>query len=258
MRDALVLGSGRSGTSLLAGLFHKSSYFSGENLWPPTESNEAGYFEDVEVNRINEDLLNKVAPWRPPGIVGALWPLHRDRPRYTQRWLSTLPVGTIVESDSTLDVRMAQQTRNRPYLFKDPRFCYTLSAWAPHLAKDTLFMCVFREPQRTVESIIKIIRNERYLWDLSLSAEGAFRYWEAAYRSVLHYRTVLGGEWLFLHYDEILDGRPISLLEEKLGATVDRDMLRIDLKHSSGQGDAIDSASDLYQELLDLSLLKYS
>lgn len=258
MRNALVLGSGRSGTSLLAGLFHESSYFSGENLWPPTGSNQLGYFEDVEVNRINEDLLDKVAPWRPPGIVGALWPVHRDRPRYTQRWLSTLPLGTVIDSDSALDARMARQTSCRPYLFKDPRFCYTLPAWAPHLAKDTLFLCVFREPQRTVESIIKIIRDERYLRDLSLSPEAAYRYWEAAYKNILHQRTKIGGEWMFFHYDEILGGRSISVLEESLGATADRGMLRADLRHSTTADNAVRSAAELYQELLDLSALKYA
>jgi hypothetical protein len=258
MRNALVLGSGRSGTSLLAGLFHESNYFSGENLWPPTVSNQLGYFEDVEINRINEDLLNKVAPWRPPGIVGALWPVHRDRPRYTQRWLSVLPPGTVIESDSVLDARIAQQTSCRPYLFKDPRFCYTLPAWAPHLASDTLFLCVFREPQRTVESIIRIIQDERYLRDLRLDEKGAYRYWETAYKNVLHQMGVIGGEWMFFHYDEILNGRSIPLLEERLEATVDRGMLRADLKHSTTADHAVRSAGELYRELLDLSALKYS
>jgi len=257
MRNALVLGSGRSGTSLLAGLLHKNSYFAGENLWPPTVSNPLGYFEDVEINRINEDLLAKVVPWRPPGVVGALWPTHRDRPRYTQRWLAMLPTGTAIPSDFALDARMVHQTSRRPYLFKDPRFCYTLPAWAPHLAADTLFLCVFREPQRTVDSIIKIIRTERYLRDLTLNAQGAYQYWEAAYRSVLYQKGKLGGEWLFLHYDEILEGRSHSILEEQLEASVDRGMLRADLKRSMAAGDTSPSAAALYQELIELSEAKY-
>ncbi len=258
MRNALVLGAGRSGTSLVAGLFHNSSYFAGENLWPPTASNPLGYFEDVEINSINEDLLNKVAPWRPPGVVGALWPLHRDRPRYSQRWLSRLPTGTVVRSDAALDARMARQASYRPYLFKDPRFCYTLPAWAPHLAPDTLFLCVFREPQRTVDSIIKITRQERYLRDLSMSVQDAYEYWEAAYRNVLCQRAAVGGEWLFLHYDEVLEGRSIPILEERLGASVDREMLRADLSRSTYAGSVVSSAEELYQQLIQLSMLKYS
>jgi hypothetical protein len=258
VKSAVILGAGRSGTSLLAGLFHKNIYFAGNQLWPPTASNPLGYFEDVEINGINEDLLDKVAPWRPRGIAGAAWPLHRDRPRYTQRWLSTLPTGTTICSDAALDDRMAKQTSCRPYMFKDPRFCYTLTAWAPHLAEDTLYLCVFREPQRTVDSIMKIIREERYLRDLSLTTQGAYRYWEAAYRNVLHLRGEIGGEWLFLHYDEILDGRSIPILQDQLGASVDVDMIRPELRRSVMAGKMERSAGTLYQELSELSMAKYS
>jgi len=252
-----VLGSGRSGTSLLAGLFNNNEVFSGHRLWPPTVSNPLGYFEDEEVNYINEDLLDKVAPWRPRGVAGALWPLHRDRPRYTQRWLSTLPTGTAIHSDSALDARMARLTSVRPYLFKDPRFCYTLSAWTPHLAVGTVYLCVFREPQRTVNSIMRVVRQERYLRDLSLSVEAACRYWEAAYRSVLHQRSAIGGEWLFMHYDEILEGRAVRILEDRLDASADRDMLRADLKRSAMLGEVTQSAQRLYQELVELAKSKY-
>jgi hypothetical protein len=258
VRNAIVLGAGRSGTSLLAGLFHDNEYFAGDHLWPPTESNPLGYFEDEEINYINEDLLDKVAPWRPRGVVGAVWPVNRNRPRYTQRWLSTLPAGTTISSDSALDVRMARQASSRPYLFKDPRFCYTLSAWRPHLAADTVYLCVFREPQRTADSIMRIIRQERYLRDLSFSIERANRYWEAAYRNVLHQRATIGGEWLFMHYDEILAGCAVPILEERLDASVDRRMLRADLNRSAMVGDIALSTEQLYQELSELARSKYS
>jgi hypothetical protein len=258
MRNAIVLGSGRSGTSLLAGLFHASSYFSGANLWGPTESNPLGYFEDVEINNINEDLLDKVAPWRPRSIVGAVWPVHRDRTRYTQRWLTTLPAGIAIPSDAALDARMAAQTTCQPYLFKDPRFSYTLANWAPHLAADTLYVCVFREPQRTVNSILTIVRQERYLRDLRMTMAGAYRYWEAVYRSVLHHKTAVGGDWIFLHYDEIMNGDSISLLEDRLGASADRQMVRPDLKRSALAGAADGSVAALYRELCDLAERKSS
>ena len=37
-------------------------------------SNPLGYFEDAEINAINEALLSKVTPWRPRGILGACLP----------------------------------------------------------------------------------------------------------------------------------------------------------------------------------------
>ena len=117
---------------------------------------------------------------------------------------------------------------------------------------------LLREPQRTVDSIMRILRQERYLRDLSLTAEGAFKYWEAAYRNVLHQRLTVGGEWIFLHYDEILDGNAIPILEERIGASVDREMPRAELKRSRMVEGIGLSAQQLYEELCELSVVKYS
>jgi Sulfotransferase family len=258
MRNAIILGAGRSGTSLLAGLFHGNGYFSGDNLWRATASNPLGYFEDVEINSINEDLLDQVAPWRPRGIIGALTPFVRDRPRYSQRWLASLPAGTVIPSNLSLDGRMAAQTARRPYLFKDPRFSYTLPSWLPYLAGDTVFLCTFREPQRTVNSVMKIIREERYLRDLKISPEKAYEYWQAIYESVLRQRDTISGEWLFVHYDELLNGRSIPLLEERLQARADRTMMQSELARSTMDGPSVASADAVFQKLLVLAEQKYA
>jgi Sulfotransferase family len=258
IRNALVLGTGRSGTSLLAGLFHSAGYFSGESLWPATISNPLGYFEDVEINAINEDLLDKVAPWRPRGLVGALLPILRDRPRWSQRWLAILPEGTQIESDPALDRRMAAQAARRPYLFKDPRFAYTLSTWMPHLAEQTTFLCIFREPQATINSIMRIVRDERYLRDLRMTPEMASKYWITMYQSILCQRHTIGGDWLFIHYDELLAGRAIPLLESHLGARADLNMLQADLKRSTMAGSAGPAADSLARTLFELAEQKYS
>jgi hypothetical protein len=258
MKNAIVLGAGRSGTSLLAGLFQKAGYFSGENLWPGTVSNPLGYFEDVEVNKINEDLLDKVVPWRPRGVIGAVMPFHRDRPRYSQRWLASLPAGTVIPSDARLETRMAAQTSRRPYLFKDPRFSYTLSNWRPFLAGDTVFLCIFREPNRTVNSILRIIREERYLRDLNFSAVQAYEYWRGIYESVLAQRTMIQGEWLFLHCDELLSQRSIPIVESYLEARADLTMLKPELNRSTSGGSSIASVDAVFQELLRLAEEKYA
>ena len=104
---------------------------------------------------------------------------------------------------------------------------------------------------------MRVVRQERYLRDLSLSVEAACRYWEAAYRSVLHQRSAIGGEWLFMHYDEILEGRAVRILEDRLDASADRDMLRADLKRSAMLGEVTQSAQRLYQELVELAKSKY-
>lgn len=255
--NALILGSGRSGTSLLAGLFHEAGYFSGNNLWPATSSNPLGYFEDEEINGINEDLLDKVAPWRPRGALGVILPILHSRPRWSQRWLATLPEDIVVQSDAGLDKRMRCQTANRPYLFKDPRFVYTLPAWKPHLARDTRVLCTFREPQRTVNSILKIVRDERYLRDLRITREGALAYWIAIYKSVLAKHEAFGGDWIFVHYDELKSKRAIPSLEECLDARVDMSMIQASLSRSPAVGPINRAADDIYNQLVELSERKY-
>jgi hypothetical protein len=257
IRSSIILGAGRSGTSLLAGLFQGVGYFSGDNLWPGTVSNPLGYFEDAEINAINEDLLGKVTPWRPRGLLGAALPVLRDRPRWSQRWLATLPEATDIPFSRKLDRRMSRQTSRQPYLFKDPRFSYTLPAWIPHLATGTAFICVFREPQRTVNSIMRNVRDERYLRDLTMTPERACRYWEAVYRSVLHQHRAIGGSWLFVHYDELLSGRAIPVLESCLGAPANMTMLQAGLNRSTADGYTTSAADELYGVLSGLADQKY-
>ncbi|NIM13858.1 MAG: sulfotransferase family protein, partial [Candidatus Aminicenantes bacterium] len=54
MKNCLILGSGRSGTSMIAGILHKAGYFMGDNLYPPRSANPKGFFENWEINEINE------------------------------------------------------------------------------------------------------------------------------------------------------------------------------------------------------------
>ena len=50
--NIIILGSGRSGTSMVAGLFRNCGYYMGDNYILPRESNPKGFFEDSEINNI--------------------------------------------------------------------------------------------------------------------------------------------------------------------------------------------------------------
>ena len=50
VKNCLILGSGRSGTSMIAGILHKAGYFMGDNLYPPRSANPKGFFENWEIN----------------------------------------------------------------------------------------------------------------------------------------------------------------------------------------------------------------
>jgi hypothetical protein len=237
-RNCLILGSGRSGTSMLAGTLRGSGYYMGERLIPPDESNPKGYFEDDEINAINEALLAPVAP-------------PRSRPAYGWRWLASVPVGAPVACPAETARRIEAQTSRSPFCFKDPRFCYTLPAWRPYLS-DTVFVCVFREPARTAHSIMKECRTAEYLQGLPMDFSMAVEVWTLMYRHILEVHARVG-DWLFFHYEQLFDAVPLARLDASLGVATDRRFPDPKLKRSPGEGDVGPAAGKVYQWLCELA-----
>jgi hypothetical protein len=54
----LVLGSGRCGTSIVAGVLHKLGVPMGERLMPSSPSNIHGHFEDLDFHTINKQYVD--------------------------------------------------------------------------------------------------------------------------------------------------------------------------------------------------------
>jgi hypothetical protein len=238
MRNCLILGSGRSGTSLLAGILAQAGYYMGEHLIPPDEANPKGYFEDDEVNAINEALL---APVAPAGL----------RPAYGWRWLAAVPLGTHIACPADLAGRMAAQTARSGFCLKDPRFSYTLPAWRPFV-RDALFLCVFREPSRTARSILKECRSADYLAGLPMDWRGALDVWTLMYRHILEVHRH-AGDWLFFHYDQFFEDGPLAKLEAVLGAPANRQFPDPRLKRSAAEGDVGGPVREVYERLCELA-----
>jgi hypothetical protein len=241
MRNCLILGSGRSGTSLLAGILSQAGYYMGEHLIPPDDANPKGYFEDDEVNAINEALLAPLTP-------------ARCRPAYGWRWLAAVPLGTHIPCPADLAKRIAAQTARSPFCLKDPRFSYTLAAWYPYLP-DTMFLCVFREPTRTAQSILKECRSADYLAGLPMDFDGALAVWTLMYRHILEvYRHV--GDWLFFHYDQLFEEQSLGKLESRLGVSAHRQFSDPLLRRSTAVGDVETPVLEVYEQLCELAGFK--
>lgn len=251
-RDCIILGSGRSGTSLAAGLLAGNGYFMGEELWQPNIGNPTGYFEDREINEINEDLLAPFAPAEEQsGLLGRLrssgYPLG-----HLQRWLSALPPGTPMTCSATVRRQMKALAARRPFCFKDPRFCYTLPLWRPYLG-DAAILCVFRDPGVTAASIMTECVRAEYLKDVRMDLGRAFAVWEMMYRNVLEIHYPFGGEWLFVHYDQLLDGGAYERIERLLGAKVARNFAAADLRRSAAAGAVPRRTRKIYRRLCELA-----
>jgi hypothetical protein len=235
-RDCVVVGCGRSGTSLTAGLLAQAGYAVGDRPLDSDPSNPWGFFEDREVNRLNELLLAPYADRAP--CAGYSRPL-----RGGERWLAAFPPDVAVEPRPELAEAMAAAVPSSPYCLKDPRFCHTLDAWRGALG-DPLFICVFRHPLATARSIARDVRYG----DLALGLDAALTVWASAYGQVLR-RHAGDGDWLFVHYEQLLDGSGVRRLAERAEAALDPAFAQRSLSRSSAEGSVPDALAGLYDEL---------
>jgi hypothetical protein len=236
MRDCVVVGCGRSGTSLTAGLLARAGYDCGSDLLPPDEGGPTGFYEDREMNRVNERLLARCDDAFAAGH-GYSRPLREG-----ERWLAVLPPEVDVDA-SGLREDMERALPPSPFCCKDPRLGYTLASWRP-LFGDPLYVCVFRHPLATAESISRDVRYG----DLTVDKETAVEIWRAIYERVLA-RHRHEGEWLFVHFEQLLDGTGVERLGMALGARLDPRLANPSLRRSRAAGPAPAGAAPVYAEL---------
>ena len=106
----LVLGMHRGGTSTIARALRALGVPLGDQLLPPTDANPRGYWEDVEVVAINEELLRHFhSAWDRLELVHGTLPspilrlvLCRRRPR-------TLYAGECRLTKASGDLRIREQ-----------------------------------------------------------------------------------------------------------------------------------------------------
>ena len=236
MRDVFVVGSGRSGTSLVAGCLRRAGYFQGEQLYPPRDSNPRGFFEAPAINALNEELLD---------------PLLVDRARWQQgqRWLATVPMDRTPQVNATQAERIHELTARRPFCFKDPRFHATLPCWQD-AAPDAVVVCVFRHPAQTAASIVRECRSAAYLSSVHVDEDEALRIWTAQYRRILEW-TSQRGEWHFLHYEEVVRGPGLDQLARWTGAEVDRSFPMAELHRNRKETAVPEETTSIYRALCD-------
>lgn len=244
-RDLFILGCGRSGTSLVAGLFKSSGYFQGSRFYRPRDSNPRGFFEDAEVNDINETILHPLVPQRlcRDGIT-----YMADAPSSGQHWLARIPVGTEVSSTASASDRIRAVLARRPFCLKDPRFCYTLHLWRAH-APEARMICVFRHPCLVVASILKEVASMPYLENFALSTHAAFEVWRLMYSHVLR-RYACSGDWLFVEYADLFRASVLDRIGEFSEAAIDLDFPDPHLNRSQPVNSVDTGAQDLYDELV--------
>lgn len=250
-RRLFILGSGRSGTSLLAGLFRHTGLFMGASAYLASISNPTGYYEDREINLINEELVRSVLPDFTPqnDLCSNGW----DHPSsHGQCWLARVPLVASFTASAEINKRIDQIYSQGPTCLKDPRFNYTLQAWLSRIEtrqkESTAFICIFRQPSVVVESILNEVRTAAYLRNFAISVKQAYDCWLLQYSHILRLHAN-HGRWLFIEYDDLLDNAGLDRIEHFTGLQVDRTLPMRNLNRSKPSSSAPANAINLYEEL---------
>lgn len=264
MKNCIILGAGRSGTSMVAGTLADAGYYMGDTLLPPTEGNPKGYFESREVEAVNDGLIQTMLrPTRRERRLAWLRPIPQQpnfealEPWVKARWLALIPPIRKPILKPVYREQIEALMRHQPFCFKDPRFSYTLPAWRPFLntaaaSRETAFICVFREPTITAASILKEVQNESYLDGLTISYEQIMQIWVYSYRHILTTHRHEGA-WLFLHYNQVLTDDGLTRIETLLDTKVNRNFPEARLQRTQADQPATRVAQRIYQQLCKLA-----
>lgn len=234
MKNLIILGSGRSGTSAVAGLFRSEpGIFYGYDILEPTGDNPTGYYECEVVNTLNNILLRQMTgvslldvlpSWLLPSVERRFSWVHRDtrslwlaRPKRQLRWRLSYDIAHLMH-------RMA---RHQPFCLKDPRFTFTLPLWQPYLPDGVRFVVVFRHPVATVASIMRDAVALYGNRPLPVDRAWTIDHWKMVYENILQQRLEDPDKWMFIDFEQVKSGLSLDALGAFSDSTLDKTHLRV-------------------------------
>ena len=177
----VVLGMGRSGTSSVTRMFATAGFFAGrdEDLMVATEHNPTGHWENLNVWRVNENILSRLS---------GTWfdPPPEDQQLAARAW-TTPELLAVFE-------HLVAQANDAPVVLKDPRIGVMLPVWAD-IVEDYLHpVLVIRDP---IEIALSVNRRDGSpisftlaAWQLHMTT--VLRHLQRRVITVAPYRELLG------------------------------------------------------------------
>jgi hypothetical protein len=237
-----VLSAGRSGTSLAAQAMNLFGVYLGEeeDLMPATEQNRHGFWENLSIYRVNEQLL---------GLFGGSW--YRP-PTLPPGWLEDPRLERLHEL--AIEVVSELGASGRRWGFKDPRTVVTLPFWRDVIGPMDYVICI-RHPQAFIDSVQKLP-----LPDIEPSSTA--KLWLDMNIAALN--QTVGARRVFIAHDEWFENsREVAL---RLGTFIHGEVSRVEqgmleavdaivdcgLRHDLATWDAVPGTSELesaYQQL---------
>ena len=176
----VVYGMGRSGTSVVTGLFAAAGYFVGADtdLLPANEGNPAGYFENRNTLELNDAILTELdGNWFAPPSEERM---VEERERYEPRLRAAFEA-------------LRAEAHDAPVAIKDPRMQVMLPLWEPIIGDRLYPVMVVRDP---LEIAVSLARRDGTPVPFSIAA------WEISMVRLL--RALRGREVTVAPYAEVL------------------------------------------------------
>lgn len=179
----IVTGAGRSGTSAVARVLHESGICMGRHLRPATDANPVGYYEEMPVCDLNEEIL----------LAAGMAQWHR--------WASRAEIlGAARPHASRMRALVADAcSGEEPRGWKDPRFSWTIEAWLPHFPEPPRLVVCLRSPEEVVASTMHV-----YGLASDDARDAADEIWPNYYTRLLELIDAFGLEATCVEYEELL------------------------------------------------------
>jgi hypothetical protein len=209
----VISGAPRSGTSMLAEAFVRAGHRPGDRLIPPSPANPKGFFEDLDVNVANDDVLATLCTTdgsqRPPRH---LW------------WLGAFVGPAAPGAHAAGAERRARLVPEEPFVLKDPRFSHTMPSW-PTLQSAVRIVMV-RSPDEVAASLRAMDAVVRSTPRFEASVAHCAAMWSATYRSILAW---CDDDTVFVEPDAVRSGAALPYLSSLTGADLGADHVAAEL-----------------------------
>lgn len=192
-KNCFIFGTGRSGTTVITASLARSGFFVGSNLTLPINIMPDGAYEDRDIQRWNDAMIDALDAGREPA-----WPDPRG---------------------------MLSKMAQRPFALKDPRFSTTYRLWKPLAPSDHICLVTFRDPISFVKSARRLAGE---VTEITESDDQLLKAWGYTYQSVLRQDD---GYFRYIHYDTIMDESIFPYLEKWLDCRIVRGFVRKELVH---------------------------
>ena len=208
MKNVIILGPGRTGSSFLAGLISHNKFYINLEKIQARRAYPDGDYENPELIDLNKKLFfasgydhHKIRYGRSVDINA----------------MKNLAQGNELEEFKALIKKCAQ---NRPWLWKDPRLCYTIHFWQEFLNfNDINLIFITRDHYQIFRSYTK--------HQIPLTQKEIYEKYDKQVQTVENFLQTNGLDALRIHFNEFKD-KPslIDKLNQFLGTYITMDDYR--------------------------------